>query len=137
MPPVPSLLAEVQPLELTAVPVCMGGGVIGGPVALVILLLVRRPIARRANNRVVAGLVGSLVGAALGALAFNITFALVLLCTDRLGRQRDIFTDADIGRAIWEHVILFTVGGGLIGTGPGALAVVTAFHRDRSPPAPS
>jgi hypothetical protein len=128
----PPLVAEMEPLWFVEIPVCMCGGVVGGPIALLILLLVRKSIARQLRSPAEAWCVGALVGAGLGALNFNLTFAGVLLKTGHA-----VFRDDQILGAVVDRVMMFTVGGGLLGIGPGIVAVVSAFHRERNTPAPS
>jgi hypothetical protein len=132
MTPVPPPLAEMDPMWFIEIPVCMCGGVVGGPIALLVLLLIRKPIARRLRSPAEAWCVGAFVGAGLGVLNFNLTFAAVLVKTGH-----EVFRDQQILGAVVDRVMLFTVGGGLLGIGPGMVAVVSAFHRERNTPAPS
>jgi hypothetical protein len=126
------VIAEMEPLWFIEVPVCMCGGVVGGPIALLILLLIRKAIARRLRSSTEAWIVGSFVGAGLGVLNFNLTFAAVLVKTGH-----EVFRDQQILGAVVDRIMLFTVGGGILGIGPGVVAVVSAFHRERNTPAPS
>ena len=126
---------DYGPLDFVAPFVCCVGSTFGGPVGLVLLMLVGWAVARRVRTREAAVLAGAGVGALLGATVFNVAFVLDTWGRKGVWRPTEAgYTEEKVKQVRGEvagHVLCFTLGGGGVGSLPGMLVFSALYYRVR------